>query len=482
MQKLRGIKPERVFKHFEALSKIPRESGNEYAVSDYLVQFAKNLNLEVFQDDSLNVIIKKPATPGYENHKRVILQGHMDMVAVKRDDYEFDFHNDPIPLVVDGDWIKTEGTTLGADNGIAVAMAMAILESEDLPHPALTVLVTTEEEVGMYGAKRLNSTDVDGDILINIDTEDEGVFITSCAGGVRALVSLPIKYQQVDWDKKVYTLTISGLKGGHSGIEIDKNRANAIIILGRVLNGLNEKIGIDVSHVYGGEKMNAIARSAKARIYVSEEKVDEFIAYLQTIEKVVQNEYRVADPDIQITIEEAEHDNMVFNDAMKQNLLYLLRLIPNGIQSMSASIEGLVESSLNIGELSVADDHVYINAAVRSSVKSRKDEITDRIALLCELTGAKLKLTGEYPEWEFEEDSQIRELMLDVYREMYGKEAKVLAIHAGLECGYFKQKWPELDIISIGPDIRDAHTPNERLSISSTRRTYEFLCEVLRRI
>ena len=209
MQKLRGIKPERVFKHFEALSKIPRESGNEHAVSDYLVQFAKNLNLEVFQDDSLNVIIKKPATPGYENHKRVILQGHMDMVAVKRDDYEFDFHNDPIPLVVDGDWIKTEGTTLGADNGIAVAMAMAILESEDLPHPALTVLVTTEEEVGMYGAKRLNSTDVDGDILINIDTEDEGVFITSCAGGVRALVSLPIKYQQVDWDKKVYTLTIS---------------------------------------------------------------------------------------------------------------------------------------------------------------------------------------------------------------------------------------------------------------------------------
>ncbi|HEY8435709.1 MAG TPA: aminoacyl-histidine dipeptidase [Haloplasmataceae bacterium] len=482
MQKLQGLKPERVFKHFEALTRIPRESGNERQVSDFLVQFARNLGLPVYQDDNLNVIIKKPATAGYEDHPRVILQGHMDMVAAKRDDYDFDFRTDPIPLVVDGDWIKTEGTTLGADNGIALAMAMAILEDKDLQHPELTVLFTTEEEVGMFGAKRVNSKDIEGEILINLDTEDEGVFITSCAGGVRALVTLPLTYQEANWDKKGFMITIDGLRGGHSGIEIDKHRANAILLMGRLLYGLDQAIGIDISHIDGGEKMNAIARFAKSKVYILDDQLEAFKEYIESFTEMVRNEYRGSDPAIRVTIEETFHDNMVFSDDAKHSLLHLLRLFPNGIQSMSTSIEDLVESSLNVGEIRVADDCVYINTAVRSSMKSRKDEIVERLSILTELTGAQLKLTGEYPEWEFAEKSPIRELMLEVYREMFHREAQVRAIHAGLECGYFKQKWPHIDLISIGPDIRGAHTPEERLSISSTQRTYQFLCEVLRRI
>lgn len=482
MQKLQGLQPERVFEHFEALTRIPRESGQERAISNFLVQFAKDLNLEVIQDERLNVIIKKPATPGYENHKRVILQGHMDMVCVKRDDLDFNFSEDPIPLVVDGDWIKTEGTTLGADNGIAVAMAMAILESNEIQHPPLTVLITVEEETGMFGASGLNPNDCEGDILINIDSEEEGVLLTSCAGGVRALVSLPLDYQKVTWEKKAYLLTIHGLKGGHSGIEIDKHRGNAIKLLGRLLYTLNERIGIDISFVMGGEKMNAIARSAKARIYVNSNDIDEFQNIIQMYQEIFANELKQSDPNVTISIEDADHDNMVFGDSVTRRFIHLLRLFPNGIQSMSASMEGLVESSLNVGVLEIKDDYLLINAAVRSSVKSRKMEIVERIESLCELTGAKLKLTGEYPEWEYEPNSPIRDLMIGVYRELYGKEPQVAAIHAGLECGYFKEKWEHIDLISLGPNIRGAHTPEERLSISSTKRVYEFLCEVLRRI
>ncbi|ERJ13174.1 aminoacyl-histidine dipeptidase [Haloplasma contractile] len=479
---LKGLKPESVFKHFETLTRIPRGSGNEKEVSDYLVQFAKDRNLEVIQDESLNVIIKKPGTKGYESSKRVILQGHMDIVCVKRDDLEFDFLRDPIPIVVEDDYIKTRGTTLGADNGIAVAMGMAILDSNVLEHPPLTVLITIEEETGMIGVKNLEEGSVEGDILINIDSEEEGVLLASCAGGVRNIVSLPIEYKESRSDVKTYEVMISGLLGGHSGMEINKKRASAIKLMGRLLDALDQKVGIDISRISGGDKMNAIPKMTKATLSVSSKKFEQFEGIINEYDGIFSKEFEVADPNIKISIRKVDTKSMVFTDITKRNLIAILRLLPFGPQTMSANIEGLVESSNNIGVLEMENDQIILSSAVRSSVNSLKTEITDRIETICNLTGASMQLVSSYPEWEYKVDSEIRDIMLNVYKDMFGKNAKIEAIHAGLECGFLKQKVGDIDMISIGPNIYDVHTPLEHISISSTRRVYEFLCEVLKNI
>jgi dipeptidase D len=479
---LNGLKPEAVFRNFETLTRIPRGSGNEKAVSDYLVQFAKDLKLEVIQDPSMNVIIKKPATKGYESSKSVILQGHMDIVTVKSDELEFDFEKDPIPLVVDGDYIRTSGTTLGADNGIAVAMAMAILEANDLEHPELTVLITVEEETGMGGVLNLEQGLIKGDILINIDSEEEGIFLASCAGGVRNAVSLPIEWVEFDVNNEVYEISMTGLLGGHSGIEINKNRANAIKLLGRLLYLLDEKFDIAIASVSGGEKMNAIAKVAKAVVAVSPDKRDAFIAQIEALNALFIKEYQVADPNINITVKQMDLPQQVLSEETKRKFISLLCLLPCGVQTMSGNIEGLVESSNNVGVLEMNEQHILINNATRSSVRSLKQEISNRIQMICEIIGANMKLVSDYPEWEYKLDSPIRELMLKVYKEMYNQEAEVKAIHAGLECGFLKEKVGDIDMISLGPNMYDVHTPNEHLSISSTKRVYEFLCEVLKQV
>lgn len=476
---LKNLKPESVFKHFEALTRIPRESGNEKAVSDFLVQFANNLNLEVIQDKSLNVIIKKPGTKGYENSKSVIIQGHMDMVCVKKDEIEFDFTKEPIPLVVEDDMIKTKGTTLGADNGIAVAMGMGLLESTDLEHPPLTLLVTVEEETGMGGVLNLEQGLVQGDILINIDSEEEGVFLTSCAGGVRNLVRLPIGYQDPKQETEAYEIVISGLLGGHSGMEINKNRANAIKLMGRLLQALDY---VDIASISGGDKMNAIAKMAKATILVQRDKITDMKQLVEEYQANFAKEFQVADPNIQITYKPVEQPKQILSDETKEQLVHILRLIPFGVQTMSGNIKGLVESSNNIGVLEMVKDEIHFSSAIRSSVRSLKHEIIERIRSICQLTGAKMELIADYPEWEYKADSEIREVMLQVYKNMYGNEAKVEAIHAGLECGFLKEKVGDIDMISLGPNIYDVHTPYEHISISSTRRVYEFLCEVLKNI
>jgi dipeptidase D len=482
MNVLTGLKPEAVFRNFEKLTQIPRGSGNEQAVSDYLVQFAKNLHLEVIQDKSLNVIIKKPATKGYEASKTVILQGHMDIVTVKLDDIEFDFEKDPIPLVVDGDYIRTKGTTLGADNGIAVAMAMAILEATDLEHPALTVLVTVEEETGMGGVLNLEKDVVKGDILINIDSEEEGIFLASCAGGVRNAVSLPVELKAFDSTKETFEISITGLLGGHSGIEINKNRANAIKLLGRLLYALDAELDVDVAYVSGGEKMNAIAKIAKAVVSVSLNQVDAFKATIENLNQMFVKEYQVADRNIKLNVAKIQNPAQVLTDETKRKLISLLCLLPCGVQTMSGNMEGLVESSNNVGVLEFKGNSILINNATRSSVRSLKKEISHRIQMICDLTGAKMELVSDYPEWEYKLDSPIRELMLNVYQDMYQQKAEVKAIHAGLECGFLKEKVGDIDMISLGPNMHDVHTPNEHLSISSTKRVYEFLCEVLKQM
>ncbi len=479
--KLSGLKPKAVFKHFEALSQIPRESGNEKAVSDYLVQFAKTLDLEVTQDETLNVIITKPASQGLEEAPHVILQGHMDMVCVKEDSLTFDFSKDPIPLVVEGDFVKTRGTTLGADNGIALAMAMAILESKTLAHPKLTALFTVAEETGMDGVIGLRPEDISGDVLINIDSEEEGTLLASCAGGVNNIVSLPVLYKEVVSEAGLL-LKIQGLKGGHSGMEINKNRANALKLLGRVLDSTSDFTGVEIVAVKGGDKMNAIAKSAELELaFESAKQVESVKSRLKELEQTFRNEFETSDPDIEIALEEVDKRGtvMVFSEETKLNTAHILRLIPYGVQTMSANIEGLVESSNNIGVLTLKADHLEFSSAVRSSIKTLKDEINSRIEHICSLTGAHMELVSDYPEWPYKVNSEIRSLMCTVWESMYKKPMAVDAIHAGLECGLLKEKVGDIDMISLGPNLYDVHTPNERMSISSVQRVYAFLVQVL---
>ena len=477
-----GLQPERVLKHFESLTRIPRESGNEREVSDFLVKFAKDLGLEVIQEECLNVIINKPATKGYENGPRVILQGHMDIVCVKREDLEFDFTKDPIPIVLDGDMIRTEGTTLGADNGIALAMTMAILESKELDHPPLTGLFTVSEETGMDGVINLNPSNISGDILINIDSEEEGSALSSCAGGVNNIVHLPIQWKDIKGDKEAYKLSIKGLLGGHSGMEIDKNRGNAIKLLGRLLDGIDRNMDIEAGHISGGEKMNAIPKMADVIIVTDKSKEDTLRGLIEEYQSIFSNEFETSDPHIKLYIDRTEKPKKVFSEKTRKSLIKILRLIPNGVQTMSANIEGLVESSNNLGVLLTEENEVVFNSAVRSSVKTLKDEINNRIQIICDSEDAVMKLVGDYPEWEYKADSPIRDLMVNVYRDMYGEELQIDAIHAGLECGLLKEKVGDIDMISIGPNIYDVHTPDEHLSISSTGRVFNFLCEVLKSI
>lgn len=478
---LKGLEPESVFRNFEALTQIPRESGNEAKVAAYLEQFAKNLGLEVIKEASNNIIITKPATPGYENAPTVILQGHTDMVCVKLDTLSFDFNTQPIPLVIDGDWIKTEGTTLGADNGIAVAMAMSVLESTTLQHPKLIALFTTCEETGMDGVMSLNPEHVKGDILINLDSEEEGTLLASCAGGVNNITEIDMKYVD-NKNEGAYQLVISGLAGGHSGIEIGKNRANAIKLMGRTITSFKGHFPVALFEVFGGEKMNAIAKRCTMKFTISADDKYLMEELVESLEATFKSEYEIADPGIKLELSACDVPTKVFANESAHALETLLRLTPFGVYTMSAGIPGLVETSNNLGVLEQKDGVVKLTNAVRSSVASKKQEVNEVMLLICEAVGGRNYLISDYPEWSYKVESKVRDLMKATYMELYGKELLVDAIHAGLECGFLKEKVGDIDMISLGPNMHDVHTPFERLSISSVARTYSFLCEVLKRM
>jgi dipeptidase D len=480
---LKSLRKEKFFEYFGELTAIPRESGNEKAVSDYLVDFAKKNGLEVIQENCLNVIIKKPATLGYEDSKTVILQGHMDMVCVKEDDKEFDFSKDPIPVIIDGDYIKTEGTTLGADNGIAVAMAMDILSNKEIKHPPIVALITVNEESGMSGVMELDAKNISGEILINLDSEEEGIALCSCAGGIRNSLEIPVLFNNKLSNEKILKVKIKGLLGGHSGAEIHKNRANGIKLLGRMLNSLKKEIEFDLIALSGGDKMNAIAKSAEAFIAVESNLIEKLNSKINDVENIFKSEFAVSDSGISIEVENVDNysgDSM--DKKSMENVINALVLMPFGVQTMSSNIDGLVESSTNIGVLSTNGNIVSIDSAIRSSVKTLKYEILHRIDSIAELIGGKSIKSSEYPEWQFREESEIREIMKRVYFDMYKKEFKIDAIHAGLECGFLEEKLGKLVMISIGPEMWDVHTPYERLSISSSIRLYEFLINVLEQI
>nr|WP_320192223.1 aminoacyl-histidine dipeptidase [uncultured Desulfobacter sp.] len=473
MDKLKGLQPERVMYYFEAISRIPRESGNEQAVSDYIKGIGEKLGFETIQDANNNVIIKKPASAGKADADPVILQGHMDMVCAKEKGKVIDFHKDPIELIVDGDFITADGTTLGADNGIAVAMTLALLEDAEAVHPRIEALFTTEEETGMGGAMNVDGNHFEGKTLINVDSEEEGIFTVSCAGGVRIFFRQP--YMNVkNLYNRSYEIEILGLTGGHSGIEIHEGRANSIKLMGRLLNRI--KRGAGISSLEGGEKMNAIAKRAKAVVSVNEDITET----IQQIEQVFKDEFRVTDPGLKIIVTECRKQEMMMNLTSMKNLINAMLLLPCGVQTMSRDIEGLVESSNNVGVLYTNEDFVIIESAARSSVKTLKDEIVDRFHAVGELTGAQIELQSEYPSWPYNPDSKVRETMKQVYEKMYGKKPEIMAIHAGLETGILSERIGRIDMISMGPNMWDVHTPNEKLSISSTERTFVFLKEVLK--
>jgi dipeptidase D len=476
---LEDLDPKAVFHYFEELTRIPRCSGNEKQASDYLVGFARQRKLEVFQDEALNVIIKKPGTAGYEDSPAVIIQGHMDMVGEKSKGSRHDFSKDPIPLKIEGDLVRADGTTLGADNGIAVAYGLAILDSADIPHPPLELLITTSEETGMNGAHALKADHLTGKTLLNIDAEEEGVLFVSCAGGVDLVCEFDTQWENAA--SGALLIEVSGLKGGHSGLEIVQQRANAIKLLGRLLDAASEAGEFGIAAISGGSKSNAIAREAQATVTAKAPVLKKIAAIVRRLSKDLKAESAIADPDIRVVAASADKVARQLDGASTQKLIDFLVIAPNGVQSMSKDLEGLVESSLNLGVLEQSGESIKLTVSVRSCVDSIREDLTRRVEALAGLVGAESERTGDYPAWHYEADSKIRDLCVSVYKDVSGRDPQIQAIHAGLECGLLKEKLPQTDMISFGPNLYSVHTPEENLSISSVATTWEFLTKILAR-
>ncbi len=465
---LSGIKPERVMHFFEEICKIPHGSGNTDKISDFCVDFAKVKGLEVIKDKFNNVIIKKPASKGYESHPTVILQGHLDMVCEKEPDSTIDFATDGLKLKVDGDFISADGTTLGGDDGIAVAMVMAILEDNSLPHPPIEALFTTDEETGMYGAEGLDVSMLSGKILINIDSEEEGILTVGCAGGARADIELSLTKEKAS--SPCYRIVLDGLIGGHSGAEIDKGRLNANVTLGKFIKTL--PFNYNIVNIHGGLKDNAIPRASEA-IISCEQNPANFVDAFIMANKV--------DTDAGLSINvESTNAKECFNLESSKHIVDFLCTVPNGIQSMSRDIEGLVQTSLNLGVLKIENDALKATFAVRSSVNAEKYELLDKLSKVAESFGGKYNSHAHYPAWEYRKYSPLRDTMAEVYKKMYGASPKIEAIHAGLECGLFSDKINGLDAVSFGPNLYDIHTTRERMSVKSVERTFDYLKEIIK--
>lgn len=480
-RKLSGLKPERVFYYFEELCAIPHGSGNTDKISKYIAKTAEELGAAVTVDEMGNVIAIKEASKGYETAATVMLQGHMDMVCEKNAEIKFDFKNDSLPISVMDDEVFSRGTTLGGDDGIAVAYILAILEDKTLSHPRLECFITVDEEVGMLGAAFADLSNMKANYLINIDSEEEGKFLSSCAGGLRSDLSVPVRRKKTTGVK--YNMVVCGLTGGHSGTEIDKYRGNANIIMGRLLHFLGLKHSFSIITLQGGLMDNAIPRESNCEILIDEKECDKFEDWMDEFEAVIRNEFRANESNIQIYCENRGiSTESALTEKTQERVIFLLNTVPDGVQKMSMEIKGLVQTSLNFGIMRLSKDTFTLTAAVRSSIGSEKEFISDKLRYLTQTIGGVYSEHGDYPAWEYKEDSVLREVMINTYTEMFKTSPEVLGIHAGLECGIIAKKIPGIDVVSFGPDIFDIHTPKERLSVPSTERMYEFLIEVLRRM
>ena len=475
-KRLAGLEPASVFHYFEEICAIPHGSGNTKMISDYLVDFAKEHGLRYIQDELNNVILFADGTCGMEGHDPVILQGHMDMVCEKDADCPIDMDKDGLDLYHDDFRVGAKGTTLGGDDGIAVAFALALLADKTIAHPPLEIIITVDEETGMFGAVGIDLSMLKGRTLINLDSEEEGVFTVSCAGGARATISMGVERRAVYGP--CIRLSVSGLQGGHSGVEIHKNRANANKVMGEFMSRIQKLMPLCLTSFAGGTKENAIPRSCHATLVAMGIHLERINAIAEELEKEIKEQYDEPEVSIQAFDVDALGGNSLTTEATAK-VISLLCAIPNGVMAMSQDIEGLVQTSLNLGVVKLGE-RFTATSSVRSSVNQEKEALLDRLKKMAEFYDATYSQMGDYPAWEFKKDSVLRDTMVRVYKEMFGKEPEVLTIHAGLECGILGEKLPGLDCVSIGPQMHNIHTSRETLEIASTQRTWEFLLEVLK--
>ena len=477
-KKLAGLNPASVFGYFGEICAIPHGSGNTKAISDYLVSFAREHDVRYIQDELNNVLMFQEGTCGMEDHAPVILQGHMDMVCEKDENCPIDMDKDGLDVTHDGQYVFAKGTTLGADNGIAVAYMLALLADKNIPHPPLEMIITVDEETGMDGAAGVDLSMLKGRTMVNIDSDEEGIFTVSCAGGARGVIHLPIE-RRVVYGPCV-KLTVEGLLGGHSGVEIHKNRTNANKVMGELLSRIQKLMPVCITKLQGGAKDNAITRACTVNLVLlgmQAERINEICAELQS-------EIRTKFEEPEATICGENLDALGGNALTSEctaKVIALLNAAPNGVQRWSEDIAGLVQTSLNLGVVKL-DEELTLTFAVRSSVNQEKRELLGKLEELAKFYGGSYSETGDYPAWEYKKDSRLRDTMVRTFKEMFGKDPEVLAIHAGLECGLLNEKLPSLDCVSIGPNMRDIHTSRERLEIESTRRTWEFLLGVLKNL
>lgn len=476
------LDPQRVWKHFYSLTQIPRPSKKEKAVIDFMVKFGKDLGLETIVDEVGNVIIRKPATPGMENRMGVVLQGHLDMVPQKNSDKKHDFEKDPIEAYVDGDWVTANGTTLGADNGIGVAASMAVLEATDLVHGPVEALFTIDEETGMTGAFGLKPGLLQGDILMNLDSEDEGELYVGCAGGLDANIEFAYSTVAVPDNHNAYKLSITGLKGGHSGMDINSGRANSIKLLFRFLYIAEKEFGVKLATVDGGSLRNAIPREAFADVVVPADKADNFEKAVAQYEQIFKNEFSATEPDLAFAAKPADKPDAIIEGDSQSKMIRAFFGCPNGVIRMSDTMPGLVETSTNLARVYTDNRKLIGQCLMRSSVDSAKDALADKMAAIFELAGASIGFDGGYPGWKPNPDSPILKVMKSVYNAKYGKVPEVKAIHAGLECGLLGGVYTNWDMISFGPTIRYPHSPDEKVNIESVKKFWDFLVEVLKNV
>jgi len=474
-KKLAGLQPADVFGYFEEICSMPHGSGNTRIISDYLVNFAREHGFKYIQDETDNVIIFGEGTPGKEDHPPIILQGHMDMVCEKDADCTIDMATEGLDVTHDGNVVFAKGTTLGADNGIAVAMAMAALTDKTLEHPPLEVVITTDEEVGLLGANTIDMSALKGKALINLDSEGEGIFTVSCAGGARVNLSLPVERRAVYGP--CIRLVVDGLQSGHSGAEIHKNRANANKVMGEFMNRIQKLMPLCLTSLAGGAKDNVIPYNCQATLVA----MGIHLERINDIAEQLQAEIRAQYDEPEATVQAFDVDALGGNSLSTESTAKVISLLcaaPNGVQSWSQDIEGLVQTSLNMGVIKLGE-RFTASFSVRSSVNGEKEELIAKLKALADMFEASFSVSGEYPAWEYRKESSLRDTMVKVYTEMFGKAPRIEAIHAGLECGLFSEKVEDLDCISIGPQMHDIHTSSERLEIASTERTWNFLKAVL---
>ena len=479
---IRNLKPKALWNHFADLNAVPRPSKKEERVTEFMKKFGESLGLDTYVDEVGNVIIKKPASPGMEGRKTIALQGHIDMVHQKNADTDFDFNTEGIKMYVDGDWVKARGTTLGADNGIGVAAAMTILSSSDIPHPPIEALFTIDEATGMTGAKALKGGLLSTTMMLNLDTEDDTELTIGCAGGIDVTATTAYAEISTPAGQKAFKVIVKSLKGGHSGMEIHLGRGNANKLMNRLIYCAQSNFELHVATIDGGGLRNAIPRESFSIVTVAAGKADEFCTFINKMEATLKAEYATTDPELKLTCKIVDVPPKVMEPDFQENLIKAVYACPNGIYRMSPDIDGLVQTSNNVARILAANGDLLIQCLTRGSVDSEKMDLADAIKCTFELAGATVAFAGEYPGWEPKPEASIVKIMGDLYEEMFHKKAEINACHAGLECGILGTNYPDIEMISFGPNIRGAHSPDEKVQISSVQMFWNYLLETIKRI